>query len=101
MASELLRPSVVQFLDEMLRTEDRIRINELSVTSSSRLVGQKLADADFRRLDLLVLAIKRPADRGWLYNPRPDTLLEAGMTLVLLGAIDRVTEFRGQIDASA
>ncbi len=98
MASEILRPKVVQFLDEMLRTDDRVRINELQITDRSSLVGQRLVQADFRKEDLLVLAIKLPSTAGWVYNPSADTVLESGMTLVLLGAMDRVEAARRRTD---
>jgi voltage-gated potassium channel len=98
MASEILRPKVVQFLDEMLRSDDRVRISEIQISERSTLVGQKLVQAEFRQEDLLVLAIKLPATAGWVYNPRADTVLESGMTLVLLGAMDRVEAARRRTD---
>jgi voltage-gated potassium channel len=100
MASEMLRPKVVQFLDEMLRSEDRIRISELPIVDGSKLTGQRLVHADFRHDDLLVLAIKLPETAGWVYNPAADTVLESGMTLVVLGAIDRVEAVRRRVEPS-
>src|SRR5205085_1757184 len=45
MASELVRPAVVSFLDKMLKDRDRnLRVEEVVVPASSRFVGKPLDD---------------------------------------------------------
>ena len=87
MASELVRPSVVSFLDQMLRDTNRnLRIEEVEIPRGSPLVGRRCGDLDLRAHgDLLLLAI-RDADTGaYLYNPDAAHALEAGTQLIVMG----------------
>jgi voltage-gated potassium channel len=82
MASEMLRPSVVSFLDEMLRRDDAsLRIEEEKVHPT--MVGRPLSDLDLGRFrHLLLLAIKT-AD-GWLHNPPRTHVMKEGEVLVFM-----------------
>ena len=94
-ASELVRPSVVQFLDKMLRDrEGALRVEELEVPEGSTLVGSRLADSTIRdHFRVLVLAA-RGADGNYTYNPGPDFVIEGAMTLVLLTQADDLVRLR-------
>jgi voltage-gated potassium channel len=84
MASEMLRPAVVNFLDVMLRREDlALRIEELAVPAS--MVGRKLATLDLQRFRKLLLLAVRTGE-GWSYNPPRDYVMQAGETLVFMGS---------------
>lgn len=82
MASEMLRPSVVTFLDVMLRKDGGdLRIEELSVPGT--LAGRPLSDLDLGRFDhLLLLALRVGA--SWHYNPSRDQVLREGDTLIFM-----------------
>lgn len=85
MASELVRPEVVEFLDQMHRTDHALRLEEIVIPSDSRLVGARLRDAPIRpRTNALVVAT-REKNGAFHYNPGPDSQLSAGMTLIVLG----------------
>jgi voltage-gated potassium channel len=95
MVSELVRPEVVSFLDEMLRQPDRaLRIEEVAIPDGSPHAGRRVSDLQLARHRLLLLALKRPASEGsrLVYNPAPDEPLPAGSTLILLGEPQRVRE---------
>jgi voltage-gated potassium channel len=82
LASELVRPSVVQFLDRM-RSHD-LRVEELPIPQGSTLVGTPLRDTNVRhQSSVLVLAVHEP-DGSYSYNPGPDFVLALGQTLVVL-----------------
>ncbi len=85
LVSSLLRPSVIDFLDEMLEEQsDPHSIEEIRLTDTSPVVGSTLAQANLRRhSDALVLAV-RDADGGYRYNPSGDQLLHEGQTLIML-----------------
>ena len=84
MASEMLRPAVVSFLDVMLRREDEaLRIEELAVPAP--LVGQPLSTLELHRFRKLLLLAVRTGD-GWSYNPPRDYVMQAGETLVFMGS---------------
>lgn len=84
MASEMLRPAVVTFLDVMLRREDEaLRIEEAAVPAS--MVGRQLAALELQRFRrLLLLAVR--TGQGWTYNPPRDYVMQAGDTLVFMGS---------------
>jgi len=98
LASELLRPNVVEFLDEMIRDRDmNLRIEEVAIPVGSAFAGKTLRESRIRDVtDALVLAI-RDRDRGFRYNPGPDAVLDAGVTLVLLGRTASVAKFRSAV----
>ncbi|HEY5998738.1 MAG TPA: potassium channel protein [bacterium] len=84
MASEMLRPAVVGFLDVMLRREDeRLRIEELAVPAA--VVGRPLAALELQRFAKLLLLAVRHAE-GWTYNPPRDYVMQAGDTIVFMGS---------------
>ena len=71
LASELIRPSVVNFLDVMLRDQsETIRVEEIAVCEGSPWIRKRLKELDLRgRYDLLALAIRtRKGDVK--FNPR-------------------------------
>jgi len=80
MASEMLRPTVVSFLDVMLRDRDRnLRIEEVPVATG----GSTVADLRLDRFeDTLLLAIH--GTKGWTYNPKPSQLVPDGSRLVVM-----------------
>jgi voltage-gated potassium channel len=70
MASEMVRPTVVSFLDIMLRDTDRnLRVEEIGLKES--WVGKTIADLGLKSFrHSLLLALRTHQD--WVYNP-PDT----------------------------
>ena len=87
MASVLLRPTVVSFLDTMLRdSKAAIRFEELHITSSSHFINQTIRSTKLREeSNLLIVALREPGASDFKYNPSADTMLVHGMTLVVLG----------------
>ena len=98
MASELIRPEVNEFLDQMLRDKDKsLRLEEIAIPQSSPYVGRALRDAPIRKeTNLLVIAVRLPT-REFVYNPEPDFVLDAAMTLVVMGEADGVKKLRGLV----
>ncbi len=95
MVSELLRPQVVKFLDEMRRDRGRVRIEEVLVPEGSPLVGKTLGNSGIRSAgEILVLAVQMPGANGYRFNPGADFVLASGMTLVVLGPLAEVEVLR-------
>lgn len=87
LASELVRPAVVGFLDRMLRDrEQALRIEEIDVPPGSPFAGRTIGDLAVRRHhNLLVLAVQEPDRRDYTYNPLPEHRVEAGSRLIVMG----------------
>lgn len=91
MASEMLRPTVVNFLDSMLRSsQGNLRIHQITVTENSAVEGKKLSNSGLKdKYNLLVLGAKQ--DLGEIkFNPSPDQELKKGMTLIVMGEVDDI-----------
>jgi voltage-gated potassium channel len=95
LASELVRPTVVEFLDLMLRDKERnLRIEEVTVPAHSQLVGCLLSETDIRqRTNTLVMAVRAPG-QPLRYNPDPDFAIQAETVLVVLGEVVHVQALR-------
>jgi voltage-gated potassium channel len=98
LVSEMVRPTVVSFLDVMLRDADqRWRVEEVTVGDGTELDGSTVGSLrDRGSRDLLVLAL-RGADGSWLYNPDPGHLLRSGTRIVFMGS----PEARVMLDRAA
>ncbi|MEZ4335248.1 MAG: NAD-binding protein, partial [Sandaracinaceae bacterium] len=97
MASEMIRPAVVEFLDLMLRDPKKnLRIEEVSIPSDSSLVGAKLRETTIRaRTKAMVIAIKHEGDPPrFTYNPGPDLVIEQGATLIVLAETIEMNKLR-------
>lgn len=83
MASEMVRPEVVSFLDVMLRDKDRnLRIEEVPVPAA--LVGKALSALHLKRNhDVLLLAVREK--EGWVYNPAEEYVLSEQSSLIFMG----------------
>ncbi len=95
-ASELIRPMAVTFMDKMLRDPvDHTRIEEVVINERCLLEGQTIASSQFRqKTGLQVVAIRRPGETLFDYHPRADEKLSPGTVLVVIGRTEDVTKAR-------
>jgi voltage-gated potassium channel len=90
-ASQVLRPQAVAFLDTMLRAPGDARVSECVVMPGAPVVGQTLAQARIPEQSGLVVVAVRPAGAGeFLYSPPPDTRLQPGAVVIVVGERARV-----------
>ena len=82
MTSEMLRPTVVSFLDMTLQESDRrFQVEEIFLPEA--FIGKAIAALDLRRHpQTLILAIK--TKDGWLYNPPRDYVIQIADILVYI-----------------
>ncbi len=87
MASAMIRPRVVSFLDSMLRDPKHVlRVEEAEVVQDSPVVGKTLGDLDLtERLGLVVIAKRHGSEGEYEYNPRASSLLDPGDVLIVCG----------------
>src|SRR5215475_5569747 len=102
LVSELMRPAVVRFLDDMLRDRRAAyRIEEVRLGDKVDGLGKTLRDARVReRFGMTVLAIRGKDDQSWTYNPDANEALGPGMTLVVLGSAEQVLALRRETSAT-
>lgn len=102
MASMMLRPNVVGFLDEMMHvTGQTLRFEEVFIEDGHSLANQTLEQAHIgRKTGLLVVAIRSP-DGSIRYNPGGKTLLSHGDVLIILGTRAQVAELYNLLNQSS
>jgi len=85
-AQGLIRPTLVDFLDLIIRrSELSLSMEELTVKKDSRIVDQTLAECDIRRkANVIVVAVKKPGE-DIEFNPSPSVNIVKGDTLLVLG----------------
>ena len=82
MASEMVRPAVVSFLDIMLRDiHQNLRVEEVFMPPA--FVGKSLSELELKKYPgTLLLAIKNKQE--WVYNPSRNYVIQPETTLVLM-----------------
>jgi voltage-gated potassium channel len=95
MASEMIRPAAVEFLDNMLRSErGELRINQIAVNGNSILAGKTIMKSGLRdQFNLLLLGVRRK-DGEFEFRPPSSFVLEAGMMLIVMGDIENIDRAR-------
>jgi len=90
MASEMIRPTAVSFLDTMLRDATaNLRVEEVAIPA--RCVGKTIGSLELKRFrHLLLLAAK--SQEGWVYNPAESYNIKANDTLVFMATPEERNE---------
>ena len=78
--SSMIRPQVVSFLDEMLRTDKTLRVEEIHVGEGFR--ETTLGALNLHHRDYILLALREKD--SWQFNPGADMLIKPGATLVVM-----------------
>ena len=97
MASEAIRPTVVSFLDRMLRESDKtLRIEEVQVPENGcELAGKSLREIDFpSKTGLLIVAVRSHRFPKDVYNPKGDFVIESGDILIAIGGIEEIVSLK-------
>ena len=100
MASVLVRPSVVSFLDVATRAPHlALRLEQTKVESGSPVAGRTLSQAKLpQKTGLIVIAVRTGEDEdGFVFNPMGSTLLEPGHELIVLGTSEQVEALKDHV----
>jgi voltage-gated potassium channel len=92
-ASSMIRPHVVSFLDEMLRSETRMRIDEVMVPPS--FVACTLAELGRRSPHYVLLGVRVGGEMH--FNPPDDFRVEPACTLIVMGNSSGRTELEAAL----
>jgi voltage-gated potassium channel len=96
MAGELVRPTVMTFMDRMMREpEETTRIEEIRIEEGCELAGQSIASSRFRqKTGLQVLAMRAPGQKGFDFRAGAETALSPGTTLIVIGQAEDIRKAR-------
>ena len=105
LASEVLRPHVVGFLDLMLKEQSRtLRIEEVVVPTNSPWIGKPLGDLGLRtKFNLLPMAVKHApeASQSLWVNPPDSITMKEGMIIIVLGDMGDLRRARENASSAA
>lgn len=93
MAHAILRPTVIRFLETAFADESvDIQIEELRVGKKSKMVGLSMKDSAIRQdYDLMIIVVRKPDDT-MTFNPKADTVIEAGDVMVVVGTAKNIKQ---------
>ncbi len=96
MASEMLRPNVVTFLDLMMRDpRNTLRFEEATVQEGSDFAGKTIAEADVgRKTGAIIVAVRDSESGRYDFNPSGDHRLGVRDVLVLIGDLGQIRKLR-------
>lgn len=96
MASEMIRPTVVSFLDKMLRAKDEsVRVGEIMVRSGAYLDGKTIGESDiYEKTGLLVMAVLDVDSSELEYNPAGSYKLDGGDVIIVVGDVSSIQKLK-------
>lgn len=96
MASQMVRPAAVNFLDSMIRDpKSTYRFEEISIPEGSAFAGKPLKSIqETNGRAPLIVAIRPSSASSYTIGPSADHELSAGDVLVVIGEVDAVRELQ-------
>jgi voltage-gated potassium channel len=79
-ASAMVRPHVVNFMDQMLRSDDGLRVEEVMLPASA--AARRVCDLFPKSREYLLMATHEAGN--WVFNPADDHVVRGGAALVLM-----------------
>ncbi|MCJ7679105.1 MAG: TrkA family potassium uptake protein, partial [Candidatus Aminicenantes bacterium] len=101
-AQSLLRPTLVDFMDLVIRRQEiSLNMEEFTLIKGCRVSGLSLRESDIRKhANVIVVAIKKPG-KDILFNPSSDKIMESGDTLLVMGNEEAILTFEHYIKECA
>jgi voltage-gated potassium channel len=101
MAAFAVHPNVAEFLDVVMHDENlEFHLEEVRVSSESKLAGKTLRDAHIRdRTGALVLAV-RERDGAFATNPPPETVIDPNSILIAIGTTEQLADLVSEARAT-
>jgi voltage-gated potassium channel len=94
MASEMIRPEAVSFLDKMLKSREEVfRVEDILISAHSVFTGKTLKTSGIMdRRGITVVAVKK--GQRYKFNPAQDERLETGDAVILIGETQDIREIK-------
>ena len=79
-ASAMVRPNVVNFMDQMLRSDDGLRVEEVLVPAGFK--ARRLGDLALKSREFILMATHEAGE--WVFNPDDEHVIAPGFALVVM-----------------
>lgn len=91
MASVMIRPTAVDFLDSMLRSKHgNLRIHEIRFDGNSSARGKQIREIGLQDKYRLLILGARQSGGDIEFNPPPERRIEEEMTLIVMGNVEDI-----------
>ncbi|HHJ53223.1 MAG TPA: potassium channel protein [Caldithrix abyssi] len=99
MASVILRPTVVSFIEVISQSEGlSLRMEEIDIPKGSPFHGKTLKEIQIpQKTGLMVLAIKKAQDSRWTFNPSSNFLLHENDQIIVLGETEKINKLQSML----
>ena len=103
MVAMTLHPELSDFLDAMTRIGGmELVVESVRIDKGSPLAGRTLADAQIpQKTGMIVLSIRKPPNREFVFNPSGVTRLDANDEIVVLGDEERIERLQALVEGGA
>ncbi len=100
LASELVRPDTVNFLDTMLRDNSALRVEDVRVGDKSKYLGKTIKQCDpLNDSQILLFSLKRAGT--FQFHPPLGTALAEGDILIVIGIPEQIARLRSSLEAGS
>ncbi|TFH02657.1 MAG: potassium channel protein [Calditrichales bacterium] len=95
MMQALLKPSVVDYIDEVFSRSDLgLEIEEIKIQETSNLIDKTLAESAIRgTLDIIIIGIYRE-DGEMIFNPRSETKFHIHDNMIVIGELKKLEKLQ-------
>lgn len=96
LAAAALRPTVMSFLDTILRGQHlNLSLDEVAVSANSAIAGKTLKEAAIsKNIGIVIPAIKSANSNKLTFNPSSDSIIKPGDTLIGFGTLEQLKQLR-------
>jgi len=95
----IIRPDTTTFLDSMMRDNSVLRVDEVKIGSTTHYRGKPIESCDVLPSSGVVLVSLRRGinERDFIFNPPPNTVINSGDTLIVIGNPEQLEFLRGKL----
>ncbi len=98
MASVLIRPEVVNFLDVMMHGDElELRLEEVHICEGSPIIGKSIRDCRIREQTGALVVAYRPRGKPLVVNPPAETVLQTDDVLIVMGKEGQIEHLRDRV----
>jgi voltage-gated potassium channel len=96
LAAAALRPTVMSFLDTIMRGQHlNLLLEEITVKDGSPVAGKTLRETEIsKKIGIVIPALKSAALNKLTFNPSSDSVIRPGDTLIGFGTPEQMTQLR-------
>ncbi len=93
LALSLTNKNIFKFIEQtnIINSDQLFYVGDITIKAKSKFIGNSIKEANiYRKIGLLIFAIKKHNEAFYKYNPDPDTILEENDILITFGSKEQI-----------